>query len=629
MSTIAIPTSFAQVGILTQSVARYIPLESFVWLEKTDGLRTAFAIQNGKLYKIIRGKLEDEENLKDVDIGLSVFDSEYYEQDSRDPSTGKYYIFDCLIADGSDIRDKYFEERMQFAKDVIEKLPKNIRSKFIVKEYYPVESWTQLLTFIDSPVSSISGNRIDGVICQRKDKIYDTNIKNINVYKLKRTVMTTVDFRLSWEESEKRFYLYLWGSFADVIYNRKRSPRNNKYSEKHTGINLRTRKLPKELYILFCSPLIENLQYLYLDPKWTKIGYFSDEIEQINTLITSMSKNPASYNNSILELSMTHDKKWVPFRFRKDKMRSNRYFIGLSNVEYIFAPIEDSAGYFEVTNKTTDIEIDEYHKINQNGRAYLLERARKQIDTSKLYLTAVDIAGGRGADLLSMYYLGVRNSLCIDADRSSITRYVNRQSNFMGNRFSTIKAPSFFETKALMGPKTTLTVNGIYGIMGSDNTNILRELTSRYEFTKADIVLMNYAIHYISDKSENIIALGKFIKEIISDTGIFVCTYFDGDGILKSIGKNVSVKLGKFTITLTRKIDEIQWANMPLPTIDVKGYREEPLVKQNILDFLGLTEIEHFYPFREEVVVNRLSKLSSFKLYKDYLQFVRVSVYRK
>ena len=48
-----------------------------------------------------------------------------------------------------------------------------------------------------------------------------------------------------------------------------------------------------------------------------------------------MKRNPKLYNNSIIELSLTNDKKWVPLRMRDDRNQPNSYRVGLNNISMI------------------------------------------------------------------------------------------------------------------------------------------------------------------------------------------------------------------------------------------------------------------------------------------------------
>ena len=56
-----------------------------------------------------------------------------------------------------------------------------------------------------------------------------------------------------------------------------------------------------------------------IDKNWNKNNYTEKTINLIDTLIEKINKNPWDFNNKIVELSLTDDKKWVPLRVREDK----------------------------------------------------------------------------------------------------------------------------------------------------------------------------------------------------------------------------------------------------------------------------------------------------------------------
>ena len=92
----------------------------------------------------------------------------------------------------SAIRYYYPGERMTLAQQFIEKTKV---SYFIIKEYYDLTSWKELIQFVEKNyISPFTGNRIDGVVCQRTDKHYYCTVNDPGCFKLKRKVMITNDF---------------------------------------------------------------------------------------------------------------------------------------------------------------------------------------------------------------------------------------------------------------------------------------------------------------------------------------------------------------------------------------------------------------------------------------------------
>ena len=148
---------------------------------------------------------------------------------------------------------------------------------------------------------------------------------------------------------------------------------------------------------------------------------------------------------------------------------------------------------------------------------------------------------------------------------------------------------------------------------------------------------MNYAIHYISNKRSSLLQLKKIVKELLKHNGIFAFTYFDGDKILNSLTKHKKLmSFDEKTINETFKdiklIDKYNDSDsdsinclMALPTIDAKGYREEPLVFQNFLNVLedDILKFKTFiYPVQDLIKNNELEHNDI----TNYLEYVKLCI---
>ena len=623
---IKIPDNFPQVGVLTNKILRTIPIENFVWLEKTDGLHCNLIIFDNILYVANKSfntdkqnahkmlvhnsmKLDKVKNLPIKSAGQTVLDTELYK--------GKYYVFDASMIENEDISELGFVERMKKAEEFITKykIP-----DIETKKFEPVKSIETLVKFINqNEVSPMTGNEIDGVVLQRIDLPYFN--KYPTCFKLKRKVMNTIDFKLFYEKSEDVFYLYLYGSYFDVIKNRKKLPRINKYSKKHTGIDLNTGKLPNKLYVLFCSPYQEGLHKFKPRNTWNTTGYFDSNIKEINELMNEIMRNPESFNDSIIEMSLAEDG-WVPMRKRNDKPFSNSYTVGLSNSSVIFNPVGESSGsYFSKKLVFGENITVPYHEINKVIRKYIIERS---INTLNRKITVLDLAGGRGADELNLYHSGAYSIFAADADRDALVQYVERTTSTvnLGHEFL------LNESKNINGMPKSILINAVHAYLNEDNSSIIRDIKSRFEYPKGgfDVILMNYAIHYLCYKKQCILALKELIKSLLKPDGIFIFSCFDGDSLLDSMNENRELKLNTFNIKLIEpemKSDEDAiWAKMPLPTIDESGYRSEPLVQSSYLNLLDMKTIDHYYPMEECDVTS----IDNHQLVDDYLNYINVYV---
>ena len=612
INEIVIPNNFPQVGVLTNKILQTVPLENFVWLEKTDGLHCNLIIFNNTLYIANKNNIDKVNDLNIKSTGQTVLDTELYE--------GKYYVFDASMIENEDISTLGFIDRMKKAEEFI---GKHKITEMEIKKFEPIKSIKALVEFINqNEISPITGNRIDGVVLQRIDLPYFN--KYPTCFKLKRKVMNTIDFKLFYEKSEDVFYLYLYGSYFDVIKNRKRLPRINKYSKKHTGVDLNSRKLPDKLYVLFCSPYQEGLHKFKPRSAWSTNGYFDSNVKEINELMDEILKNPESFNGSIIEMSLAEDG-WVPMRKRNDKPFSNSYMVGLSNSSVIFNPVGESSGsYFSKKLAFGEDITVPYHEINKVIRKYIIERS---INTLNRKITVLDLAGGRGADELNLYHSGAYSIFAVDADRDALVQYVERTTNTVNlNHDFLLK-----ESKNIAGMPKSILINAVYAYLNEDNSSIINDIKSRFEFPKEgfDVILMNYAIHYLCYKKQCILALKELVKSLLKPDGIFIFSCFDGDSLLDSMNGNKELKLNTFDIKLIEpeiKSDEDAiWAKMPLPTIDESGYRPEPLVQSAYLNLLDMKTIDHYYPMEECNVTN----INNHNLVDDYLNYINVYVMQK
>jgi hypothetical protein len=195
---------------------------------------------------------------------------------------------------------------------------------------------------------------IDRVIFQLINKPYT----EMSSFKLKRAVINAIDFKIFFDTSTNSFILYLRGDKHDLLTNSKKLPRINDRSIKVINVNLQDLNyLPKALDILFASPYYEHLDRFYVDSDFDKTNYTKDEINTVNNLISKLKDDPIKFKGQILEFSLTHSKKLVPYKIRNDKPYANGYKIGLSNIEPIFCPLQVKIHISIIIFKTMCIKL--------------------------------------------------------------------------------------------------------------------------------------------------------------------------------------------------------------------------------------------------------------------------------
>lgn len=603
---------------LSNYILSKIPLESFYYTEKIDGIHTHLLIFNKKVYDVSKTpdlsliKQIDNSEIKNMNFeGDCIIETEFY--------NNIYFIFDVYYLNGINYSDKYLFERINPIKQYINEFGPNFR----IKNYYSIPDLNFLLEYIKKDKSP-EGNEIDGVILQRIDMPYfQDNWKEFSAYKLKPMHLITIDFLLKYNYKYNLYYLYLRGNYNRDFYNNfKKLPKdNNIYDLNNINQIIRGNKFSlrdEKVLIYFDSPFYPNLGIMKINKNWNKNNYSEKSIKLIDELINKIEKNPWDYHNKIVELSLTEDKKWVPLRVREDKTIPNSYRVGLNNISIIFDQIKPPETlYFQKDISISLKEQNIIHKICQTFRKYIIEEY-----INKYYeknASIIDLCGGRGADEFNLYSNGVSNFYVIDYDTTALKRYFDRTYSINKMKYEPLSHK--FRDKLNWG-RNYISLNFLNYKLDKDYQQIKNDLLSRYEFQqnkKVDIVLMNFAIHYLCDEKEKIEKLCEFVYSVLFDRGTFIITYFDGDEILKNKNNNFS-KIGPFNIEILREKEEntITIAKMPLPTIKAGKniYAEEPLVHKNMIKILD----KYFDLYKEEYVYdnckNYIDKID-FNQYKD------------
>ena len=249
---------FPGVTILTNFDLRTIPLSSFLWTEKTDGLRTQLIILDDKVYD----KKGNTIMLLKENVELTILDTELLND--------KYYVFDGCYVNGNNIINKTFNDRYTDITTFINKID---TTKLVIKSYQPVKNIAEILDFIQETVSPITKNNIDGAILQRTDLPFTAT----SAYKVKRPVMNTIDLKLKYIPEKGCFFLYSNINFQQWICLLNRLPKINRYSYQHTGVDLKSKNLPKTFLALFSSPFLEFAYLFKPRESWSRKGYKKEE----------------------------------------------------------------------------------------------------------------------------------------------------------------------------------------------------------------------------------------------------------------------------------------------------------------------------------------------------------------
>lgn len=538
-------TKSPQVSVLNNSIIQTTSVDEYVWLEKTDGVRFLLIFYKHKIYSFSNSSSLVELNIKyksEIDK-LTIVDTEFY-------NDKEYKIFDIVMVEEESVVDLSYKDRMKKWSVIKDKFEcKNIR----IKEYYDLQSWKEVIDFVNNSstnnlISPISGDRIDGVIIQKKKESYDS--KEPISYKLKPKRLNTIDFKLMWNKVEERYYLYLVGRASELIYNLRYLPRYSKISNEFFGYDLKKLEQKKQYFILFDSPYANNLWYFKPREVFKINDYPNFLVKESIEIMKEMIKNPKQYHEKIVEMSLADDG-WIPLRLRFDKQYPNSYRVGLSNAALLFSPVTYGQDVYFTRDKLAFDEelIDTFHKANRAIRTFIFDKFINNNQENDSYLlkdynTCVDLAGGRGGDLLHLFNAGCNTIFAIDADKEALITYTQKAGIVQNKNINHVLSVL---DKNLT---TRLTFNAIYGFLSSNNTDIKKDLYSRKEFRigEIDLVVMNYAFHYICNKYPSIIEMRNDVKKMLTSDGVFILTFYDGEQILDKLGGKNEEEFSKFKI---------------------------------------------------------------------------------
>ena len=607
-------------SVLSNAVLQQISLDKFKYSEKIDGVHTFLLIFDKQFYNVTDlSKIYqiEEKTIKDFNFsGDCIMETEFYDN--------TYYIIDIYYLNGENYSSKFLDERLNSINQYIEELGPS----FKIKKFNEIQNIDELIEYIKNE-SSPEGIYIDGVILQRIDKPYFPEKYESNSYKFKPKHLNTVDFLLKYDYKNKSYDLYLLGKYLqDFKNNIKLLPKNKdiyRPDDINYPINGRRYNIYNnaKLLIYFDSSFHPNLGTMELTRNWNKEDYTTNQIAKINELINKMKEKPRKYHNSIVELSLTNDKKWVPYKLRNDKTLPNSYKVGLSNISIIFDPIKPLNDiYFQKNLTTSKDKQDIIHKINQTYRKYIVEKYVSEYGTNS---SVLDLCGGRGADEFNLYSNGVSNFFVVDNDTTALKRYFDRTLYINNLKYEPLTANH-------TNKSNWINLNLLNHKLDKNYDDIIKDLLSRYEFyrKKVHIVIMNFAIHYLCDDGEKLVKLSKFVNEVLFNGGIFIVTYYDGDEIIRRKKDNIA-KIGPYNIEIIKEEKDLTTAKMPMPTIkegeDI--YSEEPLVKQETINKLEeyLEKKEDFYVYDD--CKKYIEDIQGFKEYIDYYKLVKVRIYCK
>lgn len=501
-------------------------IENFYVTDKIDGQRCIIIYneyKNKKNIKLITNKMYQIKEYNDEikTSNYTILDSEFIiseelkNEDIISFNDVKLYIFDIIALNNKTTADIPFEERYKLINDGYEKV-KIINAN--CKDYIKLSSnYKKELDIFYNKKRNNKNYQIDGLIftptsmvnnASYKYKI-NSNYNNMIGYKWKPIEEITIDFYI--KELPKNLY--------------------NNYPYNEFDVKSKT------IYILFSGISkqdFDKLNMTYLT-NYTKI--IPEEFHNNNyfPIQFSTSDKPINYvfisddkklDGLIGEFLYTKDK-WKLKKIRLDRtveLNRGEYFGNYFKIaELIWNNIKNPLTFDMLINDTISnyflVDDNELYKAvrsyNSFIKSYLLETVVNSKLTDKNNKEwIIDLASGKGQDLGRINNLGFKNGIFLDNDKNALMELINRKFNLRSTQHKNMK---------IYTQEINLTTNYKTIIKSLEQFNASKE--------SIDIIICNFAIHYIISQESDLINLIQLLNYYLKPNGRFIFTCFNGQKV--------------------------------------------------------------------------------------------------
>jgi len=535
-----------------------------------------------------------------------IFNSNKKDLDEISESDIFLYIFDIISLDNNKIAYKPFEERIKYLETGYNKISK--LSNVNIKQYVKLTSnyKNELKEFYDSHSKSTK-YEIDGLIFVPNSNItkgtntsskfkINSNYSNMIGYKWKPIEHMTIDFFVC----KLPFNLY-----NNIPYNNLKLKQNDAIYILFSGISKSDYEKFKLSYMLDYKKIVDPK---YLNGSMYPIQFTtSDNI--YNYIYTGAEQE---LHNRICEFGydIEHNK-WKFKKIRTDRdveLERGDYFGNYYKIaENIWNNINNPLTFDMLISDNTSYFINDnndFYKaqrsFNSFVKTYTLESIISEKITDKNDTDfVIDLAAGKGQDVARLSNLGFKTGLFIDNDKNALSELLNRKHNL----------------KTINKNQIQILIKNID--LKDNYSDIIKKLTSlNIKKESADVIICNFAIHYIIINEDYLLNLIKLLDYYLKPNGRFIFTCFDGERIfnmLKSTDEWNSYENNnlKYSIKKLYKSDNLtnygQKIDVLLPFSNNEYYTEYLMNISNILNIFNMSN------FTTEISLSFDTLLDNFK----------------
>jgi hypothetical protein len=257
-------------------------------------------------------------------------------------------------------------------------------------------------------------------------------------------------------------------------------------------------------------------------------------------MTTNLSLSDDSFDNKIGEFGW-QDNMWVLKRIRTDRdvelARGDyygNYFTVAESIWYSinnplhFEMLFDSDDSYFVEDDNKDFKAQ--RNFNSFVKTEVLDKYLSVVDNSRGIV--VDLAAGKGQDLIRIAGLGVNHGIFVDSDKNALQELIRRKHALSQSR------------QASKMKVTTAAID-----LSEPHAQIYDQIKNSYGSTfSADSVICNFALHYFTGSVESISNIMRLVHSLLKDNGVFIVTAFNGRRVFEACG-SLGWTAGQYAIT--------------------------------------------------------------------------------
>lgn len=546
------------IALTAESYAKIYPPIGYLATNKADGQRCIISI-NGNRMRLLFGSMIEiyhpskpkeilfEEDITILDAEMILVNTGAGASTSASASATdiSLYLFDVMVFRDENISRMGYEERIEYLDEAVKYINSFINGtgtmstnglhrlvKIEAKKIYTLSTEPAIEPIIKEINDAKYPYVNDGIVISAPGESYSANI----VYKWKPIENNTIDFlAMKVDKSAlvtfgislppKHTLYYLFVGIDNKVrqtlginfvqgYNSIFPTIANNMNDSHIRMSGQRESI---YYPVQFSPSFDPTAYLYFYPD----SHDTDLDHKIVELRRPLNKDGKTIN---LEPGV-----WDFIKVRNDRKFEQNYFGNdMSTAESIYQnyvtlfPIErlwtPPNGYFQ---KQSD-EVRDMWKARNYFQRFVVGDLIKKYASEVQWI--VDLAAGRGADLKRYMDAGIKNAIFVDIDKVALGELINRKIS--------IATSTGRRNKSGMGMRIHTLARDL-----KDKAESISAEIDKFGFRKndADFVMMNFAMHYMCDKTENIRNLAKLVNNLLKKGGVFVFTVMSGESVFNAL----------------------------------------------------------------------------------------------